>query len=822
MSFWRGFRPFASLVLSVGIANGLHAAEIKIRAGEHPGFSRLVFDISTGTKWRLNKLNNGYVVTLDGDIAKAAGGDVFKFIPKTRIQSVNDVSDENQTQINVVKDCVCHAVAFQTKQGRLVVDIKDGLNADEPLEVGSLPTAKAVPESQVVMRTALDIPAQSVVLQPPDVRPERKANVAIPLDHTAAKIPPPLAVSPVILFQPTDQRIIESQSKLVRSLGRAMTQGVIQPAEGVSPGDISEKHTTQIETKPQPFVGTDGTDALHAAENERPKVPLEKTAPSPMDHVNLNAQSVLDRDKEMKKGDAGQPLETLLSDCIKPDALDVPFWAGTDPVSEQIATLRSAITGEFDKADPAALNRLVRLYAYHGFSAEVSALTGTYPHLVQDADLVLEISNLIETGAAIDGSVLAGQVGCPAPASMWGLMANASPSIAASVNPDAIVLYFTQMPIDLRRRIGPTIATRYLDAGLEAQAVEIAGLIRRASGDHGPDFALLEAKLALKAGVSQRARAILLGLVASNQRNAPEALIILMTSYLSASEQIPIDLVTETASRAFELRGTAIGNALRLIEIEARAKALDHLGAFLSLDRNFKSGALALSTKNAIANRLFLALSPKEIGIETVMALSFMFHRDLVETVQTDPARRHLAQIFLTAGLPGQAVELLRPLQARATRGDQMLTAQSYYAAGQTNQALKILERLDADDVQNLRAEILGSVDRRSDALTALPASADHKIKQELSWQAGRLDLIDESVAGSRKVAADYMTGAHGHEDAEKGDDPAARAFETKLTTPDVPSLKGMDALLSASRDSRVFLDRLLAEHPMPANTATE
>lgn len=99
------------------------SAATEIRSGEHADFSRLVFQFSTSPEWEFGRVAGGYELQFTPAADQFAANSVFDFIPRTRILSV---TTRAPGRVFIGTECDCHGDAFEIRQGRLVLDIKDG------------------------------------------------------------------------------------------------------------------------------------------------------------------------------------------------------------------------------------------------------------------------------------------------------------------------------------------------------------------------------------------------------------------------------------------------------------------------------------------------------------------------------------------------------------------------------------------------------------------------------------------------------------------------------------------------------------------------
>ena len=72
------------------------AVPIKVRSGEHADFSRLVIELNNQTRWTVENFEDNSVLSVFNDGLDLDTSEVFKFIPKSRIESVEVSHSENE------------------------------------------------------------------------------------------------------------------------------------------------------------------------------------------------------------------------------------------------------------------------------------------------------------------------------------------------------------------------------------------------------------------------------------------------------------------------------------------------------------------------------------------------------------------------------------------------------------------------------------------------------------------------------------------------------------------------------------------------------
>lgn len=124
------------------VASPLIAANVAIRTGEHPGFTRIVVDDPKIQGWQVGRSPDGYILRLmpEGfgfDLANA-----FRSIGRDRLASIR-VDDAGQLHLGLA--CNCHVMPREIRPGVIVIDIQDGSAPVGSIFENSLPAAGAPP-----------------------------------------------------------------------------------------------------------------------------------------------------------------------------------------------------------------------------------------------------------------------------------------------------------------------------------------------------------------------------------------------------------------------------------------------------------------------------------------------------------------------------------------------------------------------------------------------------------------------------------------------------------------------------------------------------
>lgn len=113
-----------ALILGVALiaaATGAAAQNVRVRSGEHDGFTRLVLNVPPGTDWALSRLKNGARLSVRLDDVTFDTQSVFARLTERRLDSITQTKPGAALEMKF--GCECAASAFLYKNTMIVVDI---------------------------------------------------------------------------------------------------------------------------------------------------------------------------------------------------------------------------------------------------------------------------------------------------------------------------------------------------------------------------------------------------------------------------------------------------------------------------------------------------------------------------------------------------------------------------------------------------------------------------------------------------------------------------------------------------------------------------
>jgi hypothetical protein len=464
----------------------------------------------------------------------------------------------------------------------------------------------------------------------------------------------PPSVLPLPGRTQTDSRIVEAEQQLLRQLGRAATQGLIEvdpskirhAAPGVPvPQAVS---APEVAPAPEPTVSDHAAPEHAPADHAAPEAPAPATAHVAMaaaepaathvpaqapihaegaanplsvtleDHLALLSETSIDRDSPFAT--RLQPLTENGLECLPDSSFDVTSWLGEGAPSERIASLRTGLVGEFDAPEETPVVDLARLYVALGFGAEAEQLLVEMKVRPRKSDLLRDMAHIVDERPVRPDSPLMQMTSCDSAAALWSVLARPALSRSDEINLPALLRSFSALPLDSRRLLGPRLADKLMSVGAEDAAYSVRGAITRATGDHGAGVQLMDAKFDLAAGEGHKAAEVLTPLIAENSPESPQALILYVEAQMEAGKPVETKTVDSLAALAYEHRKAEDAQDLNRAYILAAGSAGQFDRALKAYDgwKKHADGREQLEVGRAMAG--FLAEAAKTSGLEAAFA----------------------------------------------------------------------------------------------------------------------------------------------------------------------------------------------------------
>ena len=748
----------AAVLALAGAASPVVAAEGgPIRGGEHADFSRIVMTIEPTTEWSLESSEGTVTIRFPGRTLAFGTAEVFARMPTTRIRAVSAVREAGGTAVRVTLGCDCRVSTAFVGAQYLALDVSD-------------PGAPPPP--------------------PAETAEERETR------ETAV--------------------VASAEEILLRQIERAAGQGIVEmtaspdagpPAEAAA--QVALRHAPEPEPEPEP------------AATPEPAPRPRAFAPSPeadvaalfRDEEQIEATTVFDRDSARALAGA-RPADS--DACLPDDVLDVASWTNGHPFAAQLAPLRRDLVGEFDTPQPDRVRNLVRLYVRFGFGVEARAVLAGFDGdgLPDDAALLADLGRVVEREPAAADGPLAYAGRCPGRHALWLALGGRAPAFIDAEQFEAVHAGFEDLPVDMRRLLGPGLVVRLLDARRPAEARIILDTVARAGAPAEPDAAVAIAAGRVLAAEGRTTEAIGMFVATADSAGpmATEAMVALVETAHAARIPVPDRTILDLRAAALLNRGTAAEPRLRALLAGALAGRAELPAAIEETRAAMADLPAAAETFGSIAVASLGDADPAAVGsaayADTVLGAGDL----LVGAPARDPARRRVARHLVALGLPAPALAVLAPALVLDDPAARLIAAEAELGLGDAAAARAALTGLEGIRAAVLTARSYMIEGRYPDAVAALKAAGLDTEAVAYAWPSGDWTKVD-TADPERAAMAGYMAAQTGAPPvpAAEPTTPAA-AFRAPLPSLDRPSLRAARELLSSGPGVSGFIGGVIAK----------
>ncbi len=517
---------FLLSVFWLGVAT---AEPVRVQTGEHAEFTRVVLIIPTGAEWQLGRRDNSYVMRLPGTDGYETRG-FFDLIPKDRIAAVSQDPDAGELRLQL--GCSCYAEAFLDRPGVLVIDIRDGTaSPGSPFEtvLDMLPDDSAA--RGPVPNTTYLTQREPILPLFPQQRSETVSEV-VEAVQPAAVINVPVQEPDLPVEGSVISDLAALEQSVTESLGRALSQGLLETDLGNSTGDAGAPTINNLEDRPAPGLRV-------ATSIDRAAIPDDPFAPT------------------TQQGNT----------CLPGQYFDVASWGDERPYAAQIGEARAQLTGEFDRLEEEAVTTLARRYIYFGFGREAQQVLKLDAVTSQERLYLAAIANIID-GEPVDTDLFAQQVSCQSEVALWAALAFSDGALDSQLDRPSVLRTFKSLPPALQSHLAPRLTERFVAIGDNDAAFQALDVVRDVS-DAPLDAALAEVSLNRALGKDEVAAEQLENIVDTEVRVTPEVLISLLEQAVRNNRPIDEkDLVLADALR-FENAQLPVAADLAVAQIRA-------------------------------------------------------------------------------------------------------------------------------------------------------------------------------------------------------------------------------------------------------------
>ncbi|MCW3782039.1 hypothetical protein OM960_10570 [Defluviimonas sp. CAU 1641] len=704
------------------------AEMIRVRSGEHTGFTRIVVDVGAPSGWELGRDGSGYILRVSGLDVTFDATDVFRRITRTRLATL--ALDATPGVLRFGIGCACHATATADGNGNIIVDIADGPPAaGSPFESQLTPTVpprqdkKAAEPIRTRSYPATRDRAQDVektIDLAPLWRGDNLSGLAsrgVPDQvHGKHRQMPDTGRTDVggsgdaKLHMYTDPSVAEAQERLLLQLSRAAAQGLVEVAP----------------TEPRGASAHAASDDTASAADRRPKVDAHET-PEPALHVETSF------DRDMPSTAAHPPVSATGAACLPDANFDLAGWGDDRPAAAQIAERRRPLVGEFDHPSTEAVLSLARLYLHLGFGAEAGAVLSAFAVETSDGSTLRDIGAVLDGGVAEAGSALPALTSCDTSAALWAVLALPQLLPGTDIDEAAVLRAFSALPVHLRRLLGPGLSDRFLSVGSEQAARAVRDAVARSPQNTTESLWIIDAQLGLALGDAGAQLEKLEDLALSNGSLSTDALILAIKSRLARGLAVPTGLIESAEALAFELQDAESGEVLQHLHILARGSANDFDGSFDAYRRWISDPPNHFQRDTAL--KLFAMLAGHDSEPD-FLAAYFANRSELYAADPDASLRLTLAERLAASGFTEEVRKLVTADAARSEQGRRLL-ARAATVEFDAAAAIDKLAGLRDTASETLRAEALAMAGDHAAAARAYVSAGDAEAAGRELWRAG-------------------------------------------------------------------------------------
>lgn len=696
------FRQLLMLCVVIWWPTILSAETIKVRSGEHATFSRLVIYLDPSDTPALIRTPTGLRITSGNATDRFDIAGIFDLIPRDRIA---DVTAPKGGTLDITLNCPCDAVTQTLSNGRFVIDIVD----TPPPEAPPAPARREQPDKpQDTARLARrGLPIAGFADADDGI-----GAVDPPEEKDAENTPSPMTAQPL------------TEKTLLEQLARAASQGLVN-----APSILETEEDPTPATPPSPS----------------PEPSAQPPEP-PQNHVRI--QTSVDRDTDRSTGATG--VSDLGPACLPAAAFAVANWGKDQGDTLDFATYRTTLLTEADALDPDTFRHFIQHQIYLTLGAEAQAHLKKYDGVLEDGADLLLMAEIMENGTATGHARMTTQLACDGPVVLWAVLSHPRLPRDRPINTAAMIYEFSALPRHLRSHLGPMLMRKFLAIGDTDTSIEINHISQRGIETTDTANALSRAQLSLKTGNSTEARNQLRDIAETDDRNAVEAILLLVDSHIETRTGIPDRTLARLGALAHEHRGSAKGDELAMAEL----RALIHAARFGEVREKLhelpRFPDRAEDRHIHILNAFGRAL--------TGAGADGAFLRNIVGQPMwadaDEETRIAIAGRLLDLGFASAAKDLLINQPAPPGRAARLLIAKAALAEDQAKVALGYLAGLSDDEAQELRNTAM----RATNPPVAPEASPDDQpqdtsgqVAAEISLEAYET-LIEDSQAERARV----------------------------------------------------------------------
>ena len=628
------------------------------------GPNSIVLDVWPQNGWTVEQFENLVEVRFpNSDLEIVAQADLVETIGPL-LQAVDVDVLERDTVLRLTLNCDCPVAITGDGGESLELSIIGSTSADQT-GMSSIPTGSS--------SNWPPIPPKKPSTREVSVDPA--VNSRLNVDEARARLLEQL-------MRAADAGLVELSTEPQDDLGEISSENSNAPSvDNDAISSIQEVPASPHVEEPDIFVDTslsDGSakEVTESPSSESTEAKLEKIAPS----------SAPDPEREPK--------------CHDDQSFDFPEFVNSNEFIDEIASLRSALLGEFDAIQPQVAVDLARAYLSNRFEHEARLILEKLPKNVAEANLVKEIAQVL-LGEKLPGHSDLLKADCAGPQSIWRAVALASEESTYEEALQAELLSgraIEALPQKLREIASSRIGLAAANIGEWDTARRMQAMaVRAAAGAqqwYGATL-LLSAVLADWNGDSEAAwqfRQTALGV----EPPYSDLALLEMGETVFGSEKflgaVTDALELDLGQLALRERGNELGRRAFDLEVRLQARVHGRDAVVELLSQGADSGILQEDEQVELLSEVID--DPQLAGLSRPLGIIYLEDPERFEGALTQPGfRKAVVKSLAELGLPSLAEPLLED-HDRTDQSVLMALSDAYLSSGDARGALDVAHQL--------------------------------------------------------------------------------------------------------------------------------
>lgn len=737
----------------IGVGKVVFAADIvTILSGEHDGYTRLVFNISPNDTWEIRVEGDAVSLVLPETNLTFDASKVFSRIGKDRLISTTSTYEEGTSVFMMELGCDCEVKASPYQEVHIIVDIFDPeiLVIQQDLAPEN-PTHITPQLGRVSIAGSLFLPPNAITSATPRapgfyesesdtslVNIGEKGGVTTQLapshDEPAVNLPPDSVdiMEEITSESELTEAVENARMKLLEQLTMAAEQGLLEFSEPIT---LIEEAAKDI---PEPAIVLEDSS-------------IETIVP--LDDKQIIISSVYERDADWyRRQQMGSDIN-----CLPHETIDIAAWGSGADFPSEIANIRAGMLQEFDLADTEKVKQLIRLYIRYGFGVEALSYLEEYRSEIPENVALARMAAIMSSEDLDEDRPTIFHITCDGAEAMWGLLDVNHSQSEMLFDSRSVVMVFSELPVDIRRVLGPQLVRALIDMHLIEVAEEVSNILERAPGEHGAAHSLTKAEIAHDQSGIASAVDLYAEVVSTSSEESVSALIVLANLAIERESPVSEGMVFELGAAANMYRGTREGLELRQLEAGLLAQKGDVKQALRLLVKEVEKDPENAAYLHAVILELLRSVPHDKQMDELYPELIIEFGHFIPTDRKGDDLRIYISRELVEIGMPNMALDYLQPTVGRKITDGLLVAARANLLVSAPEVTLELLEFERGDFARRYRIEAylqLGNFDK---ALHELENVNNPEIAfAELSWFAGNWASAAMESSAAAKIQSQY------------------------------------------------------------------